>query len=1001
MRILLRRLATLLLMLAVMVGGLLLALRLARPDLFHRITASYTLPDVGPAPAILTAITTIARAMLALAGFTLTLALAGRALGRYLRRPGDSRLPGRAGEWVDARRSELRPTVLEIRLGRNDETVPYAVAKMFDGVAGAARPRWWRRLALGPDALDFLWIQDPAARKLWIAVAARPGLHDLLHARLRATYRDVRVRPLDVWADLDVAGPAEALRDRLRRRAAPSSRWSVVRLKKARRALLTLQTTKDYEHSTPEALVGRLGVAKVPAIVSLHLIPTPRLTERWMLAALRRRERRYRSETAADVTEGGIDSAVAQQQIKGATEGIGSAFFWFDWRIMVPAGQQQLARDLAGILEETRRANELRPRSMRIRRRLYAWRVRHHIASPLTSWWSGALNSAELATCWHLPTRRAKAVPLDHATARTVAAGPQISSDPADALLTCTETGRPLGLRPADRRYGMVVLGGQGGGKSSILLRYVGNVARDRSRALVLVDPKEDLARAALAVIPTERTVHYLDLARPRFGLNPLLIAGVEPHVAADTLIAAIRETAAGGASAVGDRSDELLRNALTAVAIVEERPTIYHARRLLDPFDGSYREWLVRELDNKPDTGYLRDFYSRELPTMVEANPRAWAEWVNAPRNKLGRLLGVPQLSVLFNHPQPLDLLGIIRRREVLIINGSKAGVGEDNANLVCALLVMLVQRMLHQQQTIADERQRSSVALVIDEMHQLLGPVFARMLAEARSAGVEVAGALQYTDQIEDETVRSGVESLLQSVFITRTRKFEDARRFAALALTVYSDAIRGEIEDQNRLVIDPLDIINMQVHRALGLCLADQNPQPPFTGDTIPVAAATGSPHAAATARHHLDVAASSGWHPHDDDVEIEMPHVYDARRPITVTGRRIYADITAMPNRPASTDRVIFYLRPFDLTTPWVGFAGRPDDRSGRRWRAYLPHTGPAEVRPGRYFAHVTVIGPGATAHRWTPRTIPADPRATPQPMTVDVAALRRPSDLLAA
>jgi hypothetical protein len=314
--------------------------------------------------------------------------------------------------------------------------------------------------------------------------------------------------------------------------------------------------------------------------------------------------------------------------------------------------------------------------------------------------------------------------------------------------------------------------------------------------------------------------------------------------VVADLFVCAIRETA--GEGAVGPRSDQFLRSAIAAVCTVEQQPTLDHVHRMLDPDDPGYREWVVDQLADHPDAEFLTDFWGRSFPARIATNARFVAEIMEAPRNKLSRFLAVPSLARLTSHPVPLDLPGIVDRSEILILNGNKGATGEQNAVLVCQLLVLCVQKLLHQQQLLDKDRRRR-VALVIDEAHNLFTPSFATMLSEGRAAGVEVAAAFQYTGQIVDERVRAGVKSLLQNISIFRLREFEDARSAAALAMNVFADTIRGDVEDARRLRIDPIDIVNQPNHRAINLWLADGIPQHAFTATTLPVeAVARGAGH-----------------------------------------------------------------------------------------------------------------------------------------------------------
>src|SRR5205085_9724349 len=105
---------------------------------------------------------------------------------------------------------------------------------------------------------------------------------------------------------------------------------------------------------------------------------------------------------------------------------------------------------------------------------------------------------------------------------------------------------------------------------------------------------------------------------------------------------------------------------------------------------------------------------------------------------------------------------------------------------------------RAVQARQDLAEER-RKPVSLLIDEAHNVLTPSVARMLSEGRSAGLEAVFAWQYSAQIRDEVIRSGVRSLLQSISIFRMREMDDARALAGLAMEAYSDRITVNQQEQ----------------------------------------------------------------------------------------------------------------------------------------------------------------------------------------------------------
>src|SRR5439155_9471273 len=149
-----------------------------------------------------------------------------------------------------------------------------------------------------------------------------------------------------------------------------------------------------------------------------------------------------------------------------------------------------------------------------------------------------------------------------------------------------------------------------------------------------------------------------------------------------------------------------------------------------------------------------------------------------------------------------------------------------EDNTIDVTHLLLQLLHLSIQSQQALPDPERRR-VSLLIDEAHNVLTPSVAKMLAEGRSAGLEAVFAWQYSAQIRDEVIRSGVRSLLQSISIFRMREMEDARSLAGLAMEIYSDRISVDQEEQERLRFSPADVVKLPMHRAINLWVAQGVP------------------------------------------------------------------------------------------------------------------------------------------------------------------------------
>jgi hypothetical protein len=727
------------------------------------------------------------------------------------------------------RRRGRLTTRWELRLGRDDLANPYRVQEAFEGIVGTIATRWYERIWRGCDhfALEVHRLPDLSIR---FTVAAPRALGAAIRGPLEDLYPDVELVEVDgrpTWTD------------------------AIVRLKKRRDFVLSIQTTRNYEHAFTESLVALLSSHEHESTAQIVLTPAPAFVHRRARRRLKQRERSLQAADTRDATELGIDSVVEAKELKGALELQHRSLVYADVRVM--SRDRTTARRAAGLFSQLRSENELGPRNVYLRRRLYANRIAAALPNPLPGLRTGILSTSELATLWQLPRARVKHARLPRAAVRRAIAPPAIERN-ATRLLLRDERG-PVSLAPPDRKYGHALIGGQGGGKSSVIARHFANDVRDDERAVILIDPKGPLAQLCLGLVPTDRTVHYLDLGHPEIGFNPLTIDAT-PGARAAVFIQALIEANPPGA--IQAASDSFLRQAVAAVCAVERQPTLWHVYRLLDFTQSPYRTSVVRRLERIQGADFARHYWRREFPALL-SDHRFAAQALNPPRNKLERLISTREIDTLLRHPITLDVEGILDRGEVLVVAGAKAAVGEDNTVLVTQLLLQLVHRAIQARHDLPDH-QRRRVSLLIDETHNVLTPSVAKMLAEGRSAGLEAVFAWQYSAQIRDEVIRSGVRSLLQSISIFRMREMEDARSLTGLAMEVYSDRIGVDQEEQERLRFSPDDIVKLPIHRAINLWVADGVPRAGFLAHTLPMEEL----HDEAVAEHHAQKQRERGGH-----------------------------------------------------------------------------------------------------------------------------------------
>lgn len=728
------------------------------------------------------------------------------------------------------RRRRMRATIRwELRLGRDDLANPYRVQEAFEGIAGAIGARWYDRLWRGCEhfALEAHRLPDLSIR---FTIAAPRYLGPAIRGPLEDLYPDVEL--------IETGGD-------------PTWGGAVVRLKKRGPFVLSLQTNRNYEHAFFESLVALLSAHEHETTVQLVLTPAPGFVYRRARRLLKRRERSLQRADHRDPSELGIDSVVEAKELKGALELQHRSLLYFDLRVM--GTDPTAVRRVAGLYTQLRSENTLGPRHIRLRRALYARRIERALPNLAPALRTGVLSTSELATLWQLPRARVKHARLPRATVRRAIASPEIDRDPNRVLLR-DERGA-VSIAPGDRKYGHALIGGQGGGKSSVMARHFANDASDPERAVVLIDPKGPLAELCLGLVPRDRAVHYMDLGEPEVGFNPLAI-NASPGVRAAVFLQALIDANPPGS--IQAASDSFLRQAVAAVCAVEPQPTIWHVYRMLDFGNSNYRRRVVARLKRIPGADFAWAYWKREFPALLADRGYA-AQALNPPRNKLERLISTREIDTCLRHPHGLDLAGILERGEILVVSGAKAAVGEDNTILVTQLLLQLLHREIQVQQDRSTGEPRR-VSLLIDEAHNVLTASVAKMLAEGRSAGLEAVFAWQYSAQIRDEVICSGVRSLLQSISIFRMREMEDARSLAGLAMEVYSDRISVDQEEQERLRFSPDDVVKLPIHRAINLWVADGIPRAGFLAHTLPMEELFDE----ASAEHHLAAQRNRGGH-----------------------------------------------------------------------------------------------------------------------------------------
>jgi Replication-relaxation len=706
---------------------------------------------------------------------------------------------------------------------RADEATSDDVRRLIESWHQQLLERWHQRLLFGQRsiALEVTMAHDTEGeRAACLSVVCPEPLADSVEGSLLACYPDSRL---------------------VRGRPGLPTTSEVIRLKKRHRFVWALRPPPEEERggrNLVDAILVQMTSVSGTAVVQYVLTPTPAAFDRVARQRFRASERRGQQGRTLDPAAPGLRSMVVGEELKGGLTIQHRPLFFADLR--VSAGSYGTCCAIAGTIRGgSAGENRLVERHMHGwgRRWLYLDRLRAGVGNPVPGWHRGVVSSTEVAGLWQLPSPGLRTVRVVRSGLPRIPAPPEIARDSALAL--ARDEHGPVGIRPEDKSDGLGLIGGQKTGKTSLLIRTVEADANDREAALVVLMPKPGDATKALSMIPADRTVHYLDLERPELGFNPLLGDG-DPAMIADRVVEAFRDVHADGD--IRGSSDRYLRQAAQAAVgasragVVDGPPTLWHMYRMLLPNETSFREHVVEALYRDSRMTETASFFGRELPGDLEAAASQTSAKLDAPRNKLLRLM-VDSLDKVLRHPVQFSFDEIIRRREVLIVDGKMGTFGTDNCRVMMQFLLSGLYGALQRQQQLPEER-RVRVAVKVDEAHLIFNESFADALATLRSGGLEVVAAWQYGDQIQDDKVRSGMMSLLRQRCMFSMGESKDAREMSEIAMSVYADMIHADPSSRARLRITPDTIFNLPNHHCVCSWISGGARAAAFIAQTVPL-------------------------------------------------------------------------------------------------------------------------------------------------------------------
>lgn len=308
---------------------------------------------------------------------------------------------------------------------------------------------------------------------------------------------------------------------------------------------------------------------------------------------------------------------------------------------------------------------------------------------------------------------------------------------------TSHSSGIKFGIKQADRRQHMYIVGQTGTGKSTLLE----NMAIFDLRAgngLCVVDPHGQLVEEILRFVPKKRTneIVYLNPADTPYpiGLNILEARDEEEkQLVASSLISVFKHM---WKDSWGPRLEHVFHNAILAL-MDTPNSTLLGIYRMLA--DDDYR----REVVSRVKDPIVKLFWEKDF---AEYSPQFRKEIASPIQNKIGQLLtSTPLRNIVGQSKSTIDLKFIMDNQRVLLVNLAKGRIGEDKANLLGSVLVTKLYLAALERQRMP-EAERKDFYLYIDEFQNFSTDVFPSILSEARKYRLDLILAHQYIHQLSE---------------------------------------------------------------------------------------------------------------------------------------------------------------------------------------------------------------------------------------------------------
>ena len=302
-----------------------------------------------------------------------------------------------------------------------------------------------------------------------------------------------------------------------------------------------------------------------------------------------------------------------------------------------------------------------------------------------------------------------------------------------------------FGIKRADRRQHMYVIGKTGVGKTAFLknmaLQDINN-----GQGLAIIDPHGEFVEEVLDNIPPHRVndVVYFNPADMEYPVSFNIMDVADPkykHLIASGLIGIFTKIWANVWSA---RMEYILANCILALLDTPGTTLLGIPRMLVDR---DYRQKIINNLKDP----VVKSFWINEYE---EWESRYRNEAIAPVQNKVGQFLNVSFVrNIVGQAKNTIDIDEIMNNQKILLVNVSKGRIGEDNAAILGAMIITKIQLSAMERVRIPED-ERKDFYMYVDEFQNFATDSFVNILSEARKYRLDLIIAHQYIGQLTTDT-------------------------------------------------------------------------------------------------------------------------------------------------------------------------------------------------------------------------------------------------------